>query len=262
MELTGTVALITGAGSGIGRASALSFAGAGCAAVVIGDVDVAAGEATAALVERAGARAAFLPVDVSDQASLTAFFEAAETRFGGLDVVHNNAGLVSGNPPWPDTPIERIHQLVNVNVFGTFAGTRLAIDALRRRGGGAIVNTASVAGLAPMATDAVYAATKAAVILFTQSCAEVAKSDGIRVNAVLPGIVDTSMVAKTGDGERPADWLTPMLGMLHLLDPRTVAEAVIGLIRDDARAGETVIVANEFRSPEELAQRPPPVTEQ
>lgn len=243
MDLHGKVALVTGAATGIGRASALALAGAGASAVVVADVDAAGGDETAALVRAAGADALFLRADVSDPEALVELFDTAEARVGGLDVVHNNAGLVSGNPPWPGTSLEVIHRVVTVNVFGTFAGTRLAIDALRRRGGGAIVNTASVAGLAPMPTDAVYAATKAAVILFTQSCAELA-AEGIRVNAVLPGIVDTSMLGKTGDGAEPAAWLSPVLGMIELLRPDEVAAAVLDLVADDTKAGQTVTVMN------------------
>ena len=250
MEIEGKVALVTGAATGIGRASALALAGRGAGVVVVADVDEAGGAETARLVTEAGSSGWFVPTDVADAASLVALYAAIAER-GGIDIVHNNAGLVSGDPPWPGTPLAMIERVVGVNVAGTFMGTRLAIDALTQRGGGAIVNTASVAGLSPMPTDAVYAATKAAVISFTQSCAELAKSHGIRVNAVLPGIVNTSMLAKTGDGHTPAAWLAPMLPLLEIIEPSAVAEVVVSLIEDDTQTGATVPVMNELRQPSE-----------
>jgi NAD(P)-dependent dehydrogenase (short-subunit alcohol dehydrogenase family) len=126
-------------------------------------------------------------------------------------------------------------------------GTSIGIEILSQSGGGTIVNTASIAALSPMPNDPVYAATKAAVVLFTQSCAEVAKTHGVRVNAVLPGMVDTSMITKTGDGETAAEWLAPMLGMVDLLDPARIADAVAAFIDDDTKAGQTTIVMNELR---------------
>lgn len=242
MEIRDRVAVVTGAAMGIGRASAIELARAGARAVVVADVDVDGGEETARLVGKEGATALFVRTDVSDAAQLEHLFSEATRAFNGIDILHNNAGLVSGDPPWPGTPVARIQQLVGVNVLGVMVGTRLAIDLLRTRGGGAIVNTASVAGLAPLPTDAIYSATKAAVILFTQSCSGLAASDNIRVNAVLPGMVDTSMILKTGDGAKPADWLAPIVQAGIPLQPEHIAHAVRSLIEDESKSGETLVV--------------------
>jgi NAD(P)-dependent dehydrogenase (short-subunit alcohol dehydrogenase family) len=110
--------------------------------------------------------------------------------------------------------------------------------------GGAVVNTASVAGLSPLPWDAAYAATKAAVIMFTRSCAALAESHRVRVNAVCPGVVDTPILAKTGDGTAPAAWLAPVLSTTTLLQADDVARTVLELIVDDTRAGENVVVPN------------------
>lgn len=237
MELEGAVVVVTGAGSGIGRASALAFAAAG-ATVVAADIDAVALGTTMAMLDGGPASAALVDVRMPD--SVEELLDLAIARHGRLDVLHNNAGLVGGEPAWPAMPVERIADLVAVNVLGVMVGTRLALD--RMTGGGAIVNTASIAGLAPMPTDPVYAATKAAIISFTQSCAAMAATNGIRVNAVLPGMVDTPMLAKTGDGTRPAAWLAPLVDAGVPLKPDHVAAVVLGLVRDDSCVGETSVI--------------------
>jgi NAD(P)-dependent dehydrogenase (short-subunit alcohol dehydrogenase family) len=248
VDVANRIALVTGAAGGIGRASALALARAGAAAVAVADIDVEGGEETAALIRAAGADSQFVKTDVGELGQLRSLFGTVQDRFGLPAIVHNNAGLVCGQPEWPETSIERIHQMVNVN-FGAMAiGTRLAVDAMSMRGGGAIVNTASVAALSPMPNDPVYAATKAGVVMFTQSCAAL-RDRGIRVNAVLPGMVDTAIIAKTGDGEKPAEWLRPMLDLVVLLRPEDVARAVLSLVEDDSKAGETMLVMNEFVQP-------------
>ena len=110
--------------------------------------------------------------------------------------------------------------------------------------GGAVVNTASIAGLGPMPMDPVYAATKAGVILFTQSCAMLNETEKGRVNAVLPGMVDTPIIGKTGDGTTPAKWLEGAIAATKMLAPEDIAAAVVGYIKDDSKAGDTQVVAN------------------
>src|SRR5688572_26901747 len=132
MEISGRVALVTGAASGIGRASAHALAAAGAAVVVV-DVDAAGGAETVRLIEEAGGRAIFVEADVASPSGIRAMYLAAERAFGGVDIVHNNAGLVSGGVPgWPETPLERIAEVVTTNLGGVIMGTRAAVDALRR----------------------------------------------------------------------------------------------------------------------------------
>ncbi len=243
MEIAGARALVTGAGSGIGRATAQALAAAG-AAVVVADIDARGGNETVRAIVAARGAAAVVVGDVRTPDGVEALFGRAERAFGGLEIVHNNAGIVCGEPSWPETPPDRIAAVIATNVAGVMLGTRRAVVGLAGRPG-VVIYTASTAGLSPLPYDPVYAGTKAAVIYFTRSCAALARSHGVRVNAVLPGMVDTPIVNKTGDGVRPATWLGPALAAVKLLRPEQIADAVLALIRDESKAGETVIVTNE-----------------
>jgi len=240
--LEGKVALVTGAGSGIGRASAVAIARAGAYAVAVLDVDREKCQETERLVREAGAHAHSITCDVADPDALGASFAEVEQLYGGIDIVHNNAGLVGGLPGWPETPLARAKSVVLVNLGGAVYGTHLGIAALRRRGGGAIVNTASLGGLTPYPEDAVYGAAKAGVIMLSRSCRAL-RREGIRVNAVCPGAVDTPMLQDTGDGH-PAAWLSPGLGTLQLLTAEQVAQVVLQVATDVKCAGQVVTVDN------------------
>jgi NAD(P)-dependent dehydrogenase (short-subunit alcohol dehydrogenase family) len=240
VNIEGKVAVVTGAGSGIGRATAVALGAAG-ASVLVADIDEAGGEETVGLVHDAGSKSEFIRTDVTEPRSIEAMLDAATAQFGGVDIVHNNAGLVSGQPEWPDTTPETLLRVMNVNLGGVVVGTRLAIPHLRKRGGGAIVNTASLASLFPMTVDPIYSATKAGVTMFTRACAPLAE-EGIRVNAVLPSLIDTPLLPKSGDGDRWADWAYSAKEALGILQPETVADAVLELIRDDDAVAREVVV--------------------
>lgn len=250
MEIAGKVALVTGAGSGIGRACAERLAREGAKVIVV-DIDAAGGVETVRRIAAAGGEAAFVPGDVGTPEGIAETFRAAKRVFGRLDIVHNNAGIMTGDTPgWPDAPLEKVHRVISVNTSGVIMGTRAAVEAFREHGeGGVVVNTASIAGLGPLPFDPVYAASKAAVIHFTKSCAILKELENVRVNAVAPGMVDTPIIAKTGDGTRPAKWLEPSLEGAVLLQPERIAEEVVRLIRDDALAGEVSAVMHESAQP-------------
>lgn len=240
MEIKGRVAVVTGAGSGIGRATALALAAEG-ATVVVADVDDVGGSETVGLVHDAGGAATYTRTDVTEPRSLEALFAAAEADHGGIDILHNNAGLVSGEPLWPDITPETLLRVMNVNLGGVVLGTRLVIPAMRRRGGGVIVNTASMAARFPLVEDPIYSATKAGVTMFTRACAPLAE-EGIRVNSVLPALVDTPLLGKSGDGERWADWAVSANELIGLIGPDDVARAVLDLVRDDGAVAEERLV--------------------
>lgn len=238
MEIVGKVAVVTGAGSGIGRASALALAERGAATVFLADVDEAGLAETADLLGPSGTTVEVVPTDVTDVAAQTALHERVRSVAGRLDILHNNAGVATGMERFPEMPLERIALLADVNLKGVLLGTQAAIPLLGDDGGGAIVNTSSIAVHVIDVHEAVYGATKAAVLHFTKCCAGLHESHGIRVNAVLPAVVETPMVM------RDSAWLLPQLEGIQLLRPADVAAAVVELIEDDTAVAEGRIVMN------------------
>ncbi len=246
MDINGRAALISGAAAGIGRATAVAFAQKGAARIVLADIDRPGLEETARLVSAAGAAPVISVTDVTDGAALEALFEDAFAA-GGVDIVFNNAGILSGPPAFPDTPLARIRQVLAINFTAVVEATWHAIRLMKAAGkGGVIINTSSTGGLNPYLADAPYAATKAGVLMFSRSCGPLKDSDGIRVNAVCPGVTDTPILAKTG-GDRVAEWLEPILARIEILRPEDIARAVIGLIENDDASGEFVVVQNAIK---------------
>lgn len=236
MEIAGKVALVTGAASGIGRASAIALASEG-AKVAVADVDTGGGSETVRQIEQAGGEATFLAVDVTDAAQVQSMVAAAEDAYGGVDIVHNNAGILVPTRDLAGADLDRLLTMVQVNLTAVLVGTWAAIPALQRRGGGAIVQTASVAGLVPFPGNPGYAATKAGVVGFTRSLYNLKDELNIRVSCVCPERVDTPLLTGAMGG-RPLPPGTP-----PLITPDEVAAAVLLLVRDDEAAGAVMKVS-------------------
>lgn len=248
MEINGRVAIVTGAAAGIGRATAIRFAELGARGVAIADVDEAGLDATRQLMVGVAPAVEVLviPTDVTVVSSLENLYNETLQRLGGLDIVFNNAGIVSGPPPFPDTAPERIKLVIDIDLGSVAVSTHLAVRHMRQNGG-VIINTASTGGLNPYLADAPYAAAKAGVIMFSRSCKDLHKLYNIRVNAVCPGVTETPILEKLGGGERP-DWLVPIMENIKVLRPEDIAAAVVEIIEDEELAGDYVVVANETSS--------------
>jgi len=244
MNIAGSSAFVTGAGSGIGRALALLLAERGAAHVTVADLDAASAEETVRLIADSGGRAGALRLDVTDTAALEAAI-AATVATHSLDIMINNAGIIGGPPAFPAMTMARIEQMIAVNLTATIAGSKFAIEQMQARGhGGAILVTASRASLVPSRADPVYTATKAGILMFVRSCRELAAECGIRVNAICPGVTATGMLALTG-GDEPADWLQQKLEREGIMTAEHVAGIGIGLIEDDSKAGDYALIEND-----------------
>ena len=224
--------LITGAASGIGRGAALAFAGRG-ANVVVGDIDVAAGQDAVQNIIQAGGKALFLRADVAVSADVEALVAAAVNTYGWLDCAFNNAGIEEEHQRLADSDEALFDRMMDINVKGVWLCMKHEIAQMLRQGGGTIVNTASVAGLVGAPKHAIYAASKHAVVGLTKSAAIEYGKKGIRVNSVCPGVIRTAMLQRAL--ERDANWeatLTHLHPIGRLGEVDDVVNAVLWLSSD------------------------------
>ena len=247
-EFEGKVALVTGGGSGIGRATALAFAREG-AKVVIADRNLQRGEETASMIRDAGGTASFRRTDVSVAADIEALVDFTKTTYDQLDLAFNNAGIEGDVKPIADQTEVNFDAVMNINVKGVWLSMKYEIPQMLRQGGGAIVNSSSVAGVVGFPGIGIYAASKHAVIGLTKTAALEYSGQGIRINAVNPAAIDTEMIDRLADGmnTKKSDLalLHPM-GRIGLVEE--VAEAVLWLCSSKASfvTGHSLMVDGGF----------------
>jgi meso-butanediol dehydrogenase / (S,S)-butanediol dehydrogenase / diacetyl reductase len=240
----GRSAVVVAAGSGIGAATARGLAAEG-ARVVVADLSGRRAEGVEESIRSAGGEAISIKMDAADPDGVRAAIDLVLARWGRIDVLHNNAGFTTV-APLEEIDLETWNRILAVNLTGTFLGMKHAIPPMRRQGGGAIVNTASISGLAGDFGVAAYNAAKAGVINLTRAAALENARHGIRVNCVCPGGIDTRVSAILAPGRE--DEFRRRMGAAHPIGrmgrPEEVAAAVLFLASDEASfvSGEAVVV--------------------
>ncbi len=248
----GKVALITGGGSGIGRAAALQFASEG-AQVVLGNRNEQAGQETVKLITDAGGTACFLRTDVTQTSDVEALVHFAVSQYGGLDAACNNAGTEGGTATILDDTEENYKLIHDVNVLGVWRSMKFEIEYMLKHGGGSIVNISSIAGLIGFPQHGAYVASKHAVLGMTKTAALEFGAYGIRVNAVSPAAIETDMLERfMGETEEERTQSREYMKGLHpigrLGQASEIAGAILWLCSDDASfmLGQSVTVDGGF----------------
>jgi len=245
MRLAGKVALITGAGSGIGRETALLFAREGARIVVV-DVNDPAGQSVVEELRSGGGEAIYAHADVAKAADAEAMIRAAEESFGRLDVLFNNAGIAHAKDDDAVATEEAVWDLtMNVNLKGVFLGCKYGIPALRRAGGGSIINTASFVAILGAATPQLaYTASKGGVLAMTRELATIHARENIRVNALCPGPLRTELLMKYLDTEEKRQRRLVHIPMGRFGEAHEIAKAALFLASDDSSfmTGATFLV--------------------
>ena len=237
-KLDGKVAIITGAGSGIGRATALLFAKEG-AKVVIADNVVSGGEETLTMIRESGGEACFVKTDVSIENDIKNMIKVALDKYGKLDILFNNAGVAEMLAPTHEVKLSDWHKVINVNLTGVFMGMKYAIPEMLKIGGGAIINTSSVAGLISVPNQPSYCASKGGVLQLTKAAALDYATQNIRVNCICPGVIWTPMVERVmmenaGGYEEGKKQFISAEPIGRMGKPEEIAQAVLFLACDES----------------------------
>ena len=233
-DFSGKVVLVTGAAAGIGMATAEAFAAAG-ARVIASDVDVENGQVVVQSITASGGDAVFIPCNVADAEQVQALVNQIEADYGRLDCAFNNAGIEIERGKLADGDEAVFDRIMDVNVKGVWQCMRFEIALMLKNGGGAIVNTASVAALGAAPKMSIYAASKHAVLGLTRSAAVEYGKQGIRVNAVCPAVIDTEMFRRAAEIEpRKAEFAAAMHPVGRIGKAEEIAAAVLYLCSDGA----------------------------
>ncbi len=231
---TGKVALVTGGSSGIGKASAIAFARKG-ASVVVASRRAEEGEETVRLVKEVGSDGFFVKTDVTQAADVEAMVEQTIHRYGRLDYAFNNAGIEQASSPLLEQTEETFDQIIDINIKGVWLSMKYEIPQMLKNGGGAIVNTSSVGGLVGVAGIPIYVASKHAVVGLTKSVALEYAKEGIRVNAVSPGGVETDMLDRyLKDNLQAREQMIAMHPLGRIGKSEEIANAVVWFCSDEA----------------------------
>ena len=233
MSLGTKTAAITGAGSGMGRATARLFAERGADVAVI-DIDGEAAEETVSLIGEDGGSAIAVTADSSEAADVEAFVDRTASAFGGIDVLHNNAGIPQESTPVEDVTEATWDRIQAVNLKSTFLGAKYAVPEMRAGGGGVILNTASTAGIRPRTGLSAYCASKGGMITLTKQLAHELAEDDIRVNAICPVATDTDMLPEFAAGDLSVESMRETIPLGRLAEATDIAHAAAFLASDEA----------------------------
>jgi NAD(P)-dependent dehydrogenase (short-subunit alcohol dehydrogenase family) len=240
-RLSDKVAIVTGAGHGIGRATARCFAAEG-ATVVVADISTDLGQETLDLITADGNEGRFVETDVTDPGSVERLIRDTVTVHGGLHVLHNNAGgSTVDDGPVTEVSLDEWWRAINLNLFGTFLGCRFGIPAIAASGGGSVINMASSVGMIGTAGRDAYTAAKGGIVALTRSVAKEYAPSRVRVNALAPGAVATERVMAMM-GDRAHEWLDPDGGVPLMSQPSDIAAAALFLASDESRTVTATIV--------------------
>jgi NAD(P)-dependent dehydrogenase (short-subunit alcohol dehydrogenase family) len=241
------VVLVTGGGSGIGRATALAFARER-AKIVVADIDLETAGATVTAITEAGGQARAVRADVASEADVAAMVKAAVNAFGRLDCAFNNAGIGGGQHPVHEWDLADFRRVLDVNLIGVWLCLKYEVPVMLEQGSGAIVNNASVAGLRGAMALAPYAASKHGVIGLTRTAAREYAGRGVRVNAVCPGFTDTPILKGLGEDPELMQRIVGQIPIQRLGRPEEVAAAVLWLCCDASAlaVGQAMVLDGGF----------------